>query len=100
MTDPEFARSHETHKAPRVFAFRKDGMEDNHWDMVNNDVSHCPTRGLATLTSSRLRLTTCERSHLTDDSDTYTLQMFHRAMLGASEISGSLAVLHRKLTPV
>jgi hypothetical protein len=39
MIDPEFGRSNETDKAPRVFADRKDGIENGFWEMINNDVS-------------------------------------------------------------
>ncbi|KAJ8588229.1 S-adenosyl-L-methionine-dependent methyltransferase [Rhizopogon salebrosus TDB-379] len=62
MTDPEFARSHETDKAPRVLAFRKDGMKDNFWNMVRDDAE--------------------------------TNDLFYKSMIGQSEVSGSLAVLH------
>ncbi|OAX38962.1 S-adenosyl-L-methionine-dependent methyltransferase [Rhizopogon vinicolor AM-OR11-026] len=40
MTDPEFARSHDVDKAPRVFALRKDGTEDTYWEMIKNDNFH------------------------------------------------------------
>ncbi|OJA11683.1 hypothetical protein AZE42_10533 [Rhizopogon vesiculosus] len=62
MTDPEYARSHEVDKAPRVFAFRKDGMKGNYWEMMKND----------------------------DESR----DIFHRGMIGHSEIMGASAVLH------
>ncbi|KAG1728070.1 O-methyltransferase-domain-containing protein [Suillus lakei] len=37
MVDEEFSRSHEVDKAPRVFAFRKEGMKGNYWDMIKDD---------------------------------------------------------------
>ncbi|KAG1839989.1 S-adenosyl-L-methionine-dependent methyltransferase, partial [Suillus subalutaceus] len=37
MIDEEFSRSHELDKAPRVLAFRKEGMKGDYWEMINND---------------------------------------------------------------
>ncbi|KAG2029972.1 hypothetical protein BDR03DRAFT_1017687 [Suillus americanus] len=37
MTDEEFSRSHEPDKAPRVLAFRKEGMKGNYWQMINDE---------------------------------------------------------------
>ncbi|KAG1822664.1 S-adenosyl-L-methionine-dependent methyltransferase [Suillus subaureus] len=37
MIDEEFSRSHEIDKAPRVFAFRKEGIEVNQYEMMEGD---------------------------------------------------------------
>ncbi|KAG1882211.1 S-adenosyl-L-methionine-dependent methyltransferase [Suillus subluteus] len=37
MIDEEFSRSHELDKAPRVLAFRKEGMKGDYWEMINDD---------------------------------------------------------------
>ncbi|KAG1810662.1 O-methyltransferase-domain-containing protein [Suillus subaureus] len=37
MIDEEFSHSHELDKAPRVLAFRKEGMKGNYWEMINDD---------------------------------------------------------------
>ncbi|KAG1854823.1 S-adenosyl-L-methionine-dependent methyltransferase [Suillus subalutaceus] len=37
MIDEEFSRSHEIDKAPRVFAFRKEGMKDRYYEAMEND---------------------------------------------------------------
>ncbi|KAG2038059.1 O-methyltransferase-domain-containing protein [Suillus americanus] len=37
MVDEEFSHSHELDKAPRVLAFRKEGMKGNYWEMINDD---------------------------------------------------------------
>ena len=50
MIDPEFATSYKADKAPRVFAFKKDGMEDNYWEMIKNDVSFTIILPFVTLT--------------------------------------------------
>ncbi|KAG0703306.1 S-adenosyl-L-methionine-dependent methyltransferase [Suillus ampliporus] len=63
MIDAEFSRSHEVDKAPRVFAFRQEGLKDDYWEMIKNDD---------------------ERRDI-----------FHRAMLGQSEMMGASAVLHQ-----
>jgi hypothetical protein len=38
MTKPEFARSHNIDKAPRVLAYRKIGMNDNYFEVLKNNV--------------------------------------------------------------
>ncbi|KAG1885244.1 O-methyltransferase-domain-containing protein [Suillus subluteus] len=37
MIDEEFSRSHEIDKAPRIFAFRKEGMKVNQYEMLEDD---------------------------------------------------------------
>ncbi|KAG2068630.1 S-adenosyl-L-methionine-dependent methyltransferase [Suillus decipiens] len=37
MIDEEFSHSQELEKAPRVLAFRKEGMKGNYWEMINAD---------------------------------------------------------------
>ncbi|KAG1813515.1 S-adenosyl-L-methionine-dependent methyltransferase [Suillus subaureus] len=37
MIDEEFSRSNEIDKAPRVLAFRKDGMKGNYWEAIKDN---------------------------------------------------------------
>ncbi|KAG1813517.1 S-adenosyl-L-methionine-dependent methyltransferase [Suillus subaureus] len=46
MSDEEFSRSNEIDKAPRVLAFRKEGMIGDYWEMINNDEFHRGMLGL------------------------------------------------------
>ncbi|KAG1854821.1 O-methyltransferase-domain-containing protein [Suillus subalutaceus] len=62
MIDEEFSRSHELDKAPRVCAFRKEGMKDPYYEAMENNQEK--------------------------------RDVFHKAMLGQSEVLGASAVLH------
>ncbi|KAG2029970.1 S-adenosyl-L-methionine-dependent methyltransferase [Suillus americanus] len=50
MIDKEFSRSHEIDKAPRVFAFRKEGMKDHYYEAMEDDVSfHYPWNDISSV---------------------------------------------------
>ncbi|KAG2039958.1 S-adenosyl-L-methionine-dependent methyltransferase [Suillus americanus] len=47
MIDEEFSRSHELDKAPRVFAFRKEGMKDPYYKAMEDNAFHRAMLGLS-----------------------------------------------------
>ncbi|KAG2065750.1 S-adenosyl-L-methionine-dependent methyltransferase [Suillus decipiens] len=54
MIDEEFSRSHEIDKAPRVFAFRKEGITVNQYEMMEDDEEKCDAFHKAMIGQSNL----------------------------------------------